>query len=153
MADERTNLQAIADASGTKADAPASGTQTTADGTVVGLLKGAVNYLYLIYQDVHKLVTPAKTPVTGTFTAQNQYSAALVVDAEHYAVVNLSGISGDVVTLQQSYNSGTWEDVDTFTADISGHLVMIGESNIRLRLGVKTGHYGAGTIAYRLSQG
>jgi hypothetical protein len=59
MADERTNLDTIAAntangatsnlAIGTKADAPASGTQTTADGTLVGLLKGAVNYLYGLF--------------------------------------------------------------------------------------------------------
>ena len=98
---------------------------------------------------------PLKTPITKTISAENTYSDPLSVDPYFDAVLKISGVSGDIVTLQQRYNSGAWEDRETFTSDISGHLIAVAESSLELRVGIKTSEFGAGAhdVLIRLSQG
>jgi hypothetical protein len=103
---------------------------------------------------LHFFSGPAATPVTASVIAQNTYTDPLTVEPYYDAVLTISGITGGtIVTLQQSYSSGAWVDREVFTSDVAGWPVSVLESNLRLRAGVKTGEFGSGTCAIRLSQG
>ncbi len=87
--------------------------------------------------------------VSKTITAQNTFSDPLVVRKKFN--FSVSGISGDTVWIQRSFDSGlTWKDVKSYAADQedTGEET---ETGILYRFGVKTGGYSAGTIIGRLS--
>ena len=87
--------------------------------------------------------------VSKTISAQNTYSDEISVRGPFN--VSISGISGDTVHLQRSFDSGTlWKDVQAYTADKEDAGEEL-EAGVIYRIGVKTGNYSAGTILARIS--
>jgi hypothetical protein len=82
--------------------------------------------------------------VTKTITAQNIFSDAIAIHGKFS--FSVSGISGDTVWVQRSFDGGTtWKDGKSYTVDTED----VGEEPVRgvfYRFGVKTGGYSAGTI-------
>lgn len=85
--------------------------------------------------------------VTKDISAQNTYSDALEIPADHFSV-SVQGTFTATVTLQKSYDGSTWYDVDTFTS--AGEWVGHEPEGCRYRIGVKTGEYTVGTINTRI---
>ena len=87
--------------------------------------------------------------VDATLIAQNTFTDEIEVHGPYN--VSISGISGDTVTLQRSFDQGTlWKDVESYTSDAEDS----GEETERgalYRLGVKTDNFSAGTILARIS--
>lgn len=94
--------------------------------------------------------TQHRAKVTKTITAQNKFSDAVSL----YGPFNfsVSGISGDTVVVQRSYDRGTtWKTIKTYTVD-QEDTGDEPERGVLYRFGVETGSYSAGTIIGRLSQ-
>jgi len=88
--------------------------------------------------------------VSKTVTAENTYSDSIAIFGKFN--VSISGISGDTVHVQRSFDAGTlWKDVESYTADKEDAGEEI-EHDVIYRIGVKTGNYSAGTILLRISQ-
>lgn len=88
--------------------------------------------------------------VEKTITAEDTYTEWISVHKMFN--VSISGISGDAVYLQKTFDGGTTiKDVASFTADLEAQWEEP-EWGVQYRLGVKTGGYGAGTILCRISQ-
>lgn len=86
----------------------------------------------------------------STLSAQNTFTDWLDVYPGS-ANLSISGISGDTVTLQRSFDGGTTIfDVTTFAAD--AERVFDEPEGAKYRLGIKTGDYSAGTVICRLGQ-
>lgn len=102
--------------------------------------------------------------VTYTITAQNKFTGDVKSGGTPQAStgtagirlrndynISVSGISGDTVWLQRSFDAGvTWYDIESYTADTQKR-GFEPEGDVLYRLGVKTGGYSAGTIIARLS--
>ena len=87
--------------------------------------------------------------VDATLTAENTFTNSMAIqDNLNYSV---SGINGDTVTLQRSFDNGTiWKDVVSVTEDTEG-VYYETEMGVIYRLGIKTGGYSAGTVLVRVS--
>lgn len=81
--------------------------------------------------------------------AADSFTSALNVSRFN---VSVSGTWAGTVTLQRSFdNSGTWVDVDTFSANTETS-VLDPEMSIQYRIGMKNGDYTSGTVNLRLSR-
>ena len=88
--------------------------------------------------------------VAANVAAQNTFTSSASMYG-HFNV-SVSGISGDTVTLQRSFDGGqNWLDVASYDADAED-VHFEPEAAVLYRIGVKTGDYSAGTINLRLSQ-
>ena len=85
-----------------------------------------------------------------TISAQNTFTEAFLISSGLFHV-GISGISGDTVHVQSSLDDGTtWRDIASYTVDST----LTGEmgADCRIRVGVKTGNYSAGTIVAEIKQ-
>jgi hypothetical protein len=89
-----------------------------------------------------------KGKVTKTITAQNTFSDAIRIFGPFN--FTFSGINGDTVVLQRSYDGITWYTVKSYTADDTD-TGSEPERGVQYRFGVATGAYSAGTIIGRIS--
>lgn len=88
--------------------------------------------------------------VTASLTAQNTFSGGVVLEGQFN--FSLSGTWVATVTLQRSFDDGgTWQDVETFTANLE-RIGVSPETNIQFRFGIKTGDFTSGTVVGRLSR-
>ena len=87
--------------------------------------------------------------VEKTIEAEDVFSDEIAIhDHLNYSV---SGISGDTVVLQRSYDGGTiWKDAVSLAADAED-VYYETEMGVIYRIGVKAGGYDAGTILARIS--
>ena len=87
--------------------------------------------------------------VEATLVAENTFSDAIAIRGGFN--LSISGISGDTVTLQRSFDAGAnWKDVKSYTADKEDY-GNESELGIQYRVGIKTGNYSAGTVVVRIS--
>ncbi len=87
---------------------------------------------------------PARVPVSATIAAQNTFTGVLRVDAGSRVSVSAQPGASTTVTLQRRLDGDpTWYDVDSWSADIEFTYVV--DEGCDLRIGVKTGAYGAST--------
>lgn len=94
-------------------------------------------------------MTVLRGKVEKTITAENTFSDAILLHG--FFNFSLSGISGDTVWIQRSFDGGvTWKDVLSYTLD-KEDTGFEPELGVLYRFGVKTGGYSAGTIVGRLS--
>ena len=94
--------------------------------------------------------------VTSSLTAENTFTNTIRVTGISTArgfTVDLSGIAGSTLTLQRSFDDGaSWIDVKSWTADTSETFDDGLDNQIILyRVGIKTGDYGADTVAATLA--
>jgi len=88
--------------------------------------------------------------VSKTIGAQNIFSDSIELIGKFN--VSISGIVGDTVVVQRSFDNGTlWKDRESYTSD-DEVVLEEPERGVLHRIGVKTGGYGTGTILARLSQ-
>ena len=88
--------------------------------------------------------------VTATITAENTFTDWKEIH-DHYNY-SVSGINGDTVTLQRTFDGGaTTKDVASIAADVEVASGYETERGVKYRIGVKTGGYSAGTILVRIS--
>ncbi len=88
---------------------------------------------------------------TATLTAQNTFTAVLVLDAEDRVSVSVSGVSDSTVTLQRRLDEANWRDIDSWSGAIE--TTYVGDESQDLRLGIKTGEYGSDTVIARIGKG
>lgn len=86
-----------------------------------------------------------RAQVTETIEAENTFTDRLMLRPGWPAAVSISGISGDTVVLQRTFDGGTtYKDVQSYTADDEDTYVP--DAPCEIRLGIKTGGYSAGTV-------
>lgn len=89
--------------------------------------------------------------VSATLVAENTFTDSIKVRGWHGFNVSISGIAGDTVTLQRSYDDGVlWKDVESYEADYEDYGFEV-ERGTLWRIGIKTGDYSAGTVLVRIS--
>jgi len=123
--------------------------------------EGSPSEAYVVDSDLAVLITNILdkltiTPVTDSIVvvAENTYTDPISVKPNFNAVLTVQDIAdGSAVTVQQSYNNGSWEDREYIIMDCAGYSIPVLESNLRLRAGIKTGDFGSGSTTIRLSQG
>lgn len=90
--------------------------------------------------------------ITKTITAQNTFTDIMQIDKGQSVAVSISGISSTTVTLQRRYNAaGDWRDISTYTAD--AEFDYLAATGMEIRLGVKTGDFGSGTVIIDMKVG
>lgn len=97
-------------------------------------------------------------PILKTVTAENQFSDALKIpaltDPQKKTAFSLDiwGTFVAIVTLQYSFdNEVTWLDLDPSFTEPGRFLGNEIESNIKYRVGVKTGDFTSGPVQLRLA--
>lgn len=89
---------------------------------------------------------------TASLTAENTFSTGIAVSG--YFNLSISGDwSGGTLTLQRAFADAptTWADVKEYTANVQEY-GNESEGGTLYRIGFKTGDYGSGTAAVRISQ-
>ncbi len=85
-----------------------------------------------------------KTPsVSATITAQNTFSADFHALAHDRVSVSVQPGASTTVTLQRKLDGTNWRDVESWTVDAEA--TYVADESCVLRVGVKTGDYGAST--------
>ena len=88
---------------------------------------------------------------TASITAQNTFTDAVTLQG-HFNLV-ISGTWTGTVTFQSSFDGGSnWVDSDSFTTNIHEIGLVPEDDTAVYRCGVKTGDYGSGPVAIRISQ-
>lgn len=85
------------------------------------------------------------TLTTKTISAQNTFTDAVLT--EGYFNLSISGTFAATVTVQRSWDSSTWYDVDTYTAPVQE--VGFDPEFTYYRAGVKSGDYTSGSVVIR----
>jgi len=92
------------------------------------------------------MATPASE--SETIEAQNLFTTAMPVSPGTKVSVSVQPGAGTVVTLQRRLDGTNWRDVDSFAADTE--VTYVSDANSDIRVGVKTGDYGASTTVLLL---
>lgn len=94
--------------------------------------------------------------VTANISAQNTFTGTLAPSAwgtrSGFLNISVSGSWSGTVTLQRRFgSSGTFYDVETWTANAEKALIDP-ERKVQYRLGIKTGDYSSGVATCRLGR-
>ncbi len=91
-----------------------------------------------------------KDSESATIVAENTFTDPMLVDEDDRASVSAQPGASTTVTLQRRMDGTNWRDVEAWTADVES--TYVADEACLLRLGVKTGDYGASTTV-RLGKG
>ena len=84
-----------------------------------------------------------KNSVSATITAQNVFSEYIHVTVGDRVSISAQPGAGTTVTLQRMLDGINWRDVESWTVDVES--TYVADESCDIRLGVKTGDYGAST--------
>ena len=88
--------------------------------------------------------------VSATITAQNTFSDTLSLGPNERASISAQPGAATTVTLQRMMDGVNWRDVDAWSTGVESSYVV--DESCELRIGVKTGDFGASTTV-RLGEG
>lgn len=81
--------------------------------------------------------------VSATIAAQNTFTGSLGLPAGGRISVSAQPGASTTVTLQRRFDGTNWRDVDAWSVDVETSYVA--DESCDIRIGVKTGDYGAST--------
>ena len=91
--------------------------------------------------------------VSVTLGGSGDFSSPILLQGAFNVSVTATTWVGNTITLQRSFDSGaTWKDVWSTTSNMESSTEYEPEVKVSYRIGFKSGQYGSGTAAVRISQ-